>query len=98
MAGTHRDTAILLGLGSEAQAVSVATKEPVCGASSLQAPREQRGVLGSHFELVSPAYPFVLNKANGALALQILSPSQKQSEYYSSIYLTTKLTFQDPCP
>lgn len=98
MAGTHRDTVILLGLGSEAQAVSVAP-ENLCVVHHLCRPRESSGgVLGSHFELVSPAYPFVLNKANGALALQILSPSQKQSEYYSSIYLTTKLTFQDPCP
>lgn len=43
-----------------------------------------------------------LNKANGAFALQsqivMLITSKKQSEYYSNIYLSTKLTFQGLCP
>lgn len=44
----------------------------------------------------------LFNKANGALVLQsqivMSTTSKKQSEYYSNIYLSTKLTFQGLCP
>lgn len=44
----------------------------------------------------------LLNKANGAFVphsqVVMLTTSKKQSEYYSNIYLSTKLTFQGLCP
>lgn len=44
----------------------------------------------------------LFNKANGASALQsqtvMLTTSKKQREYYSNIYLSTKLTFQGLYP